>query len=411
VVGGYGFLLLGLTDSMLGVAWPTIRQAFGEPLSALSLLLVASALGYLTTAVPNGYLLNRFGAVSILAVASLTAGFACALVAAAPDLWLLASAALLLGAASGSVDAGLNTVVANGGPLRLLNAIHGAYGVGTVAGPILMTLAIVSVGSWRLPYAMLIGAEVLCGLGWWTVRGSIHAVRSGRALRAGNALRDCSAQDSAKRGRAVQASAERPADSLGQQTTHLRVGVAVAVSVALVQAGTELSAGQWAASYLRGITQLQVASAGFAVAAYWGIFAVTRLALALPSRQIAAEPMIRIGCIVALAGAGLLSLGHSAVVSVAALVIIGAGLAPVFPMLLSVTPGLFGAPLARHVIGWQLAAAGAGGQCLSALTGILLGRFGLLAMGPILVLLILMTLAGSLLLHKLAPPTSFREPQ
>src|SRR4029077_17059272 len=156
-------------------------------------------------------------------------------------------------------------------------------------GPILMTLAIVSVGSWRLPYAMLIGAEVLCGLGWWTVRGSIHAVRSGSALRAGNALRDCSAQDSAKRGRAVQASAERPADSLGQQTTHLRVGVAVAVSLALVQAGTEPSACEWAASCLRGITQLQVASAGFAVAAYWGIFAVTRLALALPSRQIAAE--------------------------------------------------------------------------------------------------------------------------
>jgi len=155
VVGGYGFLLLGLTDSMLGVAWPTIRQAFGEPLTALSLLLVASALGYVATAAPSGYLLNRFGAVSILAVASLTAGFACALVAAALDLWMLAAAALLLGAASGSVDAGLNTVVANGGPLRLLNAIHGAHGVGTVFGPILVTLAIVWASFWRLPYATL----------------------------------------------------------------------------------------------------------------------------------------------------------------------------------------------------------------------------------------------------------------
>ena len=155
MVGGYGFLLLGLTDSMLGVAGPTIRQAFGEPLTALSLLLVASALGYVATAAPSGYLLNRFGAVSILAVASLTAGFACALVAAALDLWMLAAAALLLGAASGSVDAGLNTVVANGGPLRLLNAIHGAYGVGTVFGPILVTLAIVWASFWRLPYATL----------------------------------------------------------------------------------------------------------------------------------------------------------------------------------------------------------------------------------------------------------------
>jgi fucose permease len=403
VVGGYGFLLLGLTDSMLGVAWPTIRQAFGEPLTALSLLLVASALGYVATSAPSGYLLNRFGAVPILAVASLTAGFACVLVAAAPDLWMLAAAALLLGAASGSVDAGLNTVVANGGPLRLLNAIHGAYGVGTVVGPILVTLAIVWASSWRLPYACLIGAEVLCSLGWWTARGSIDAVWSGSALQAGNALQDCSVHGKAKRARAVQASAERPADSLGQRSTRLRAGVAMAVSVALVQAGAQFSAGQWAASYLRGVTGLHIASAGLAVAGYWGVFAATLLALALPSRQIATERMIPIGCIVALAGAGLLWLGHSAAVSITAFIIIGAGLAPVFPTLLSMTAGRFGAPLARHVIGWQLAAAGAGGQCLSALTGILLGRFDLLALGPILMVLILMTLAGSLLLHRLTP--------
>jgi hypothetical protein len=101
---------------------------------------------------------------------------------------------------------------------------------------------------------------------------------------------------------------------------------------------------------------------------------------------------------------GLLWLGHSAAVSITAFIIIGAGLAPVFPPLLRMTAGRFGAPLTRHVIGWQLAAAGAGGQCLSALTGILLGRFGLLSMGPTLMALILMTLAGSLLLHRLAPP-------
>jgi hypothetical protein len=77
----------------------------------------------------------------------------------------------------------------------------------------------------------------------------------------------------------------------------------VAVTVALVQAGTQFSVGQWAASYLRGVTGLQVTGAGFAVAGYWGVVAATLLALALPSRQVAAERMIPIGCIVALAGA------------------------------------------------------------------------------------------------------------
>src|ERR1700731_153503 len=112
MAGAYGFVVLGLTDSVLGVAWPSIRHTFGAPLSALSLLLVASAAGYLITTVPSGHVLNRFGPALTLATASLPPAVACGLVAGAPYFWVLPAAGLLLGAASGSVDAGLNIVVA-----------------------------------------------------------------------------------------------------------------------------------------------------------------------------------------------------------------------------------------------------------------------------------------------------------
>jgi len=385
-------VLLGLTDSMLGVAWPAIRQTFGEPLSALGLLLVATAIGYVATAVPNGQLLNRFGAARTLVTASLAASVACTLLALAPTVWVLVAAALLLGAASGAVDAGLNTVVANDGPLRLLNAIHGAYGVGTVLGPILVTVAIVSAGSWRVPYGILIGAEALCALGWWTVRPFTDAGRpAGQAGRFAGQAGWPAGQ------------ADRPARRAAPAPPRLEAGVAVAVGVALVYAGAEFGVGQWAASYLRGVASLRPAGAGFAVAGYWGVFATARLVLALPGRQAAAELMMRAGCVVALAGAGLLWLGRGPAISVAAFIVIGAGLAPVFPALLSLTAVRFGAARAQHVIGWQLAAAGAGGQCISALTGLLLGRLGLLALGPVLTVLVLLTLAASALLSKLSP--------
>ena len=51
--------------------------------------------------------------------------------ALAPGLWLVLAVAVLPGVAAGMMDAGLNTAVALTGRQRLLNLLHGAYGVGT----------------------------------------------------------------------------------------------------------------------------------------------------------------------------------------------------------------------------------------------------------------------------------------
>jgi len=59
--------------------------------------------------------------------------------------------AVLLGASAGLMDAGLNTAVALTGRRRLLNLLHGAYGVGTAIGPLVVTAAILT-GSWRPAY-------------------------------------------------------------------------------------------------------------------------------------------------------------------------------------------------------------------------------------------------------------------
>jgi MFS family permease len=75
LAGAYGFVVLGLTDSVIGVAWPSIARTFGLPLSMLSVLLVAAGVGYLLTAIPSGHLLTHFGAARAMAVASLAAGW------------------------------------------------------------------------------------------------------------------------------------------------------------------------------------------------------------------------------------------------------------------------------------------------------------------------------------------------
>jgi fucose permease len=376
-------VVLGLTDSVLGVAWPSIARTFGLPLSMLSILLFTAGLGYLLTAIPSGHLLNRVGAPRTMAAASLAAGAACAAYAASPVYGLLPAASLLLGAASGSVDAGLNTVVASGQSARMLNFIHGAYGVGTVIGPVLVTAAIAGSGSWRVPYLVLIVAEIVCSATWWAVRQAIGASQAGQPR---------TVRDQGQGRRQVAQNRDDPE----------RLLVSAAVALPFIYVGAELSAGQWAATYLRDQIHAQAATAGLAVAGYWGAYAVVRLLMAVPGRLPSARVLIPAGCTVGVAGAVVISLMPTETGTIIGLVIMGAGLAPVFPALIGLTPGRLGQARARHVIGWQMAGAGAGGLAIAALTGVTLSQTGLAEFGPILVALLVVVLASNFLMDFLA---------
>ena len=85
--------------------------------------------------------------------------------ALAPGLWLVLGLAALAGAAAGMIDAGLNTAVALSGRQRLLNLLHGAYGVGTAIGPLVVTAAILT-GSWRPAYLALLALDLIVAACW-----------------------------------------------------------------------------------------------------------------------------------------------------------------------------------------------------------------------------------------------------
>jgi fucose permease len=373
LAGAFGFIVLGVGNSVLGVAWPSIRESFGNRLSALSVLLVAGAAGYLATTVPSGRVLNRWGLVRTLVVASVVAAAGCGIVCAAPAFWLLAVGTFVLGIAFGAVDAGLNTVVANAGSNRALSLIHGAFGVGTVVGPILATVAIVAGGSWRIAYGVLAVAEVGCALAWHAARRAIGAA-------------DVPPVHGMPAAAAAVTGPPAPSGAVA----------ALAVGIGLLYTGAELSAGQWAASYLQAVDGLSVAATGLVVAAYWGTYALVRLVFAAADAELSSPLTTLVGCCVALAGGLLIWWQHSAGTTVAGLVAVGGGLAPIFPALLRRTSVRFGSARARHLIGWQLAAAGAGGMGVAALVGIALGRFGLTWLGPLLTCLL-----GGLLLSNI----------
>ena len=148
------FAVLGLPDGMLGTAWPAMSHSFGVPVGDLGLILLISTIGSVAVAAAVGRLIRRLGAAAVLATAGGCAALAAIGYAVAPGLWLVLSVGPLVGAAAGMTDGGLNTVVALTGRPRLLNLLHGFYGVGTAIGPLVVTVAILA-GSWRPAYLFL----------------------------------------------------------------------------------------------------------------------------------------------------------------------------------------------------------------------------------------------------------------
>ena len=227
--------------------------------------------------------------------------------ALAPWLWLVLAVAVLPGVAAGMMDAGLNTAVALTGRQRLLNLLHGAYGVGTAIGPLVVTVAILS-GSWRPAYLVQITLNMVLAVLWLRQR------RHDRA-QAGAIVKPP----------AVAVSKPHPAATWSRRRYS---GVVVAgMSVFFVYTGLEVGAGQWEASYCRGHLNLSAGATGLAVFGYWGALTAVRIGLAVLPRPVPPQAVARWGSALAVLAAATVWWQPETAVAVAGFVVLGGALA------------------------------------------------------------------------------------
>jgi fucose permease len=371
---------------MLGTAWPSMRATFGAPVGDLGLILLIATAGSVLVTAFVGPLIRRLGVPALLAVAGALAALGYTGYAVAPGLWLVLSVSVLLGASAGMMDGGLNTAIALTGRQRLLNLLHGAYGVGTAIGPLIVTAAILT-GSWRPAYLVQLSLDVVMAMLW---------LRQRRLDRA-----------HAETAEVAPAHAHAPAsDPLpAARWSRRRYGAVVVagMSVFFVYTGLEVGAGQWEASFSRGVLHLSAGATGLAVFGYWGALTAVRISLALLPRPIPPQAVIRWGSGIAVLAAAAIWWRPDVAVAVIGFVVLGGSLAGVFPALIALTPVRLGEQRAHNVISWQVGAAAAGGAGLSAVIGLLIGATSLAALGPAVTVLALIVVAFELALNRLAP--------
>jgi fucose permease len=348
-----GFISLGLPDSLLGVAWPSLRQALYLPQSGLGLVSVAGGIGYFVSSFLAGRAMAAWGVGALLAASSALVAASGAGYASARAWPMVAASALAAGVGSGAIDAGLNAFVSSRYGARQVNWLHACYSLGAALGPMVMTVALVWAGKWRAGYAAVALAMAAMALLFAATRR-----RWGAAPRH-----------------------EEAAAAIGTMAALRRPLVWLQVAIFFVYTGLELTVGVWSFTLLTEGRGVADGTAGAWVSAYFGALCVGRVMAGLVAERLGPDRLVRGATLAAAAGTALL-LPPTPPVNLAGLVLLGMALAPVYPCLMARTPARLG-PAARHAFGFQVSAATAGAAALPALGGALVEWIGLEAIAPL----------------------------
>lgn len=363
------FISLGLPDSLLGSAWPTIRAEFDVPLSYMGFVSMTISLGTVVSGLASERLTKRFGTrgvtvISVLMTAAALFGFS-----TVSNLFQMCLWAVPYGLGAGAIDAALNNYVALHYRAKHMSWLHCFWGVGTVMSPYIMSYALTH-SAWMDGYRTVsylqfaIAAVLVLTMPLW------------QANKAGEAT-------------------DADIKVLGLRGALQIKGVPPLLFGFFAYCAAEATAMLWASSYLEGTR-----GASKEEAAAWGSLffigiTVGRFLAGFITDKLGDTRMIRVGIAVALAGILCILIPVRAI-TIVGFIIIGFGCAPIYPCIIHSTPDNFGAENSQGIIGIQMASAYIGTTFMPPLFGLIANGISLRLM-PLylaffmLLLLVMMT--------------------
>ena len=360
------FISLGLPDGLLGAAWPTMYPAFGIPVSYAGLLSMIIALGTILSSLMSDRLTYRMGAGKITAVSVAMTAIALLGFSRSSSFWMLCLWAIPYGLGAGSVDASLNNYVALHYTSRHMSWLHCMWGLGASVGPYIMGQVLAGGSHWSAGYRyvgilqLLLTLILVLSLPLWKKR---HCDASGEAA--------------------------KPL-SLPQI---LRIPGAKQILIAFFcYCALEQTAALWASSYLALYKGVPAETAAFFASLFFIGITLGRGLNGFLTIRYTDTQLIRTGFGIIALGilAMLLPLGDA--FSLAGLILIGLGCAPVYPCIIHSTPEHFGPENSQALIGVQMASAYLGILIMPPLFGLIADHISV-ALLPFYLLAILILMA------------------
>ena len=154
------FISLGLPDSLLGAAWPSMQPELMVPVSYAGGISIIIAGCTIISSLCSNYLIYKLGTGKVTAISVTMTAVALMGFALSGSYWQLCLWGIPYGLGAGSVDAALNNYVALHYEAKHMSWLHCFWGVGTTIGPAILGAVLTSGLRWNLGYWIIAGLQI-----------------------------------------------------------------------------------------------------------------------------------------------------------------------------------------------------------------------------------------------------------
>ena len=379
------FILIGVTAGANGVLLVAQMADYRVDQATIGIMFFTGSAGFALAGLHSGELIHRFGFRMTSVIGSGAYVVVGLYLATRPPFLALVLVQLVMGYATGLLESVLNAYIASLPDARtLLNRLHAFFGVGALLGPVLAAW-IVGFASWTVVWLVL---AMTC----------VPLLAGFLAIYPGQRPAEPAAQ--------VSEPSAPPSGSLLRATLRER-GVLFGAVLLAVYVGIELGVGNWGFSYLIQARGLSRSLAGYSVSGYWlgltaGRFLISPIAARIGATTVGMMYACMIGITVTATLAWLSPVGVGAI---AALVLLGFSLGPIFPTTMAMVPQLAEGRLGPTAIGVMNAGSVVGGAALPWLAGVIAQSTGMWTLLPFTVTLgVIQFAAWRPLAHRIRTP-------
>lgn len=357
------FISLGLPDSLLGSAWPSMYQGLGSTISGAGNIFMIISAGTIVSSLMSDRVIHRFGTGKVTAVSVAMTAFSLFGFASCTAYWQLCLFAIPYGLGAGAVDSALNNYVALHLKARHMSWLHCMWGIGASVGPYIMGMCLTAEHGWQSGYRtigfiqVVITALIFCSLPLW-------------------------------KGESSSASDEENRNVLTIPQALRLTGAPQVLLCFFGYCALEQSVGLWAGSWLNVVKNIPAeTAASYASMFYIGI-TIGRALSGFITEKMGDKRMIRMGLAIVGIGCLILIFSGNNTLSLIGLVVVGLGCAPIYPSVIHSTPFRFGKENSQSLVGLQMASAYVGTTFMPKLFGVLSDIVGI-TLFPVWILLLL----------------------
>ena len=327
------FIGVGLPDSILGTAWPSIYREFDLPVSLAGYITATVSACTIVSSLLSSKVINRFGTGVVTAVSTILTVVALFGFAFSGNAIFFFVMAIPLGLGAGSIDTALNNFIALHYSATKMNFLHCFYGLGIAASPYIMSYALGNDNNWRKGYILV---------------AVIQSVIALIAILSLPLWKKVERQ-------------EKKADDVVKvlKLSELIKMPAVRLScyAFFSSCALELTAGSWSSTYFVNTKDVIPEKAAQITMLFYVGLALGRFLSGVLAKKLSRWQIIGISTGVLLSAIIMFILPVSTMATSIALFFIGLGIGPIFPNLTHLTPENFGRDISQSVMGVQQASA------------------------------------------------------